>query len=399
MTAFLQLAIILAILLFSAKTAGLLSVKLGQPSVLGELLVGILLGPSLINILHLPVFSLHESGEFIREVGEIGVLLLMFLAGLELHLNELTQNKTASMLGGIFGVLVPIGLGFWIGTIFDLNFTNAMFLGLTMGATSVSISAQTLIELKALRSKVGLGMLGAAVFDDMLVILILSTFLALQAGGSLLAILLVLVKMILFLAASMAFGFWIIPWISQKVDKLPISYGVLTLAIIVILVYGFAAEMFGGMAAITGSFIAGLMFSRTRQKPDIDRGMKALSYSFFVPIFFINIGLNVDVSTINLNTIWIMLLISFAAIVGKIIGAGGGAKIGKFTWREAMQLGIGMVSRGEVGLIVAAVGLESGLISLELFSAIIGMVLITTVLTPPMLRASFSKPKTIENAV
>ena len=268
-----------------------------------------------------------------------------------------------------------------------------------MGATSVSISAQTLIELKALRSKVGLGMLGAAVFDDMLVILILSTFLALQAGGSLLAILLVLVKMILFLAASMAFGYWIIPWISQKVDKLPISYGVLTLSIIVILVYGFAAEMFGGMAAITGSFIAGLMFSRTRQKPDIDRGMKALSYSFFVPIFFINIGLNVDVSTINLNTIWIMLLISFAAIIGKIIGAGGGAKIGKFTWREAMQLGIGMVSRGEVGLIVAAVGLESGLISLELFSAIIGMVLITTVLTPPMLRASFSKPKTIENAI
>ena len=399
MTAFLQLAIILAILLFSAKTAGFLSVKLGQPSVLGELLVGIILGPSLINILHLPVFSLHESGEFIREVGEIGVLLLMFLAGLELHLNELTQNKTASMLGGILGVLVPIGLGFWIGTIFDLNFNNAMFLGLTMGATSVSISAQTLIELKALRSKVGLGMLGAAVFDDMLVILILSTFLALQAGGSLLAIMLVLVKMIIFLAASMAFGFWIIPWISQKVDKLPISYGVLTLAIIVILVYGFAAEMFGGMAAITGSFIAGLMFSRTRQKPDIDRGMKALSYSFFVPIFFINIGLNVDVSAINLNTIWIMLLISFAAIIGKIIGAGGGAKIGRFTWREALQLGIGMVSRGEVGLIVAAVGLESGLISLELFSAIIGMVLITTVLTPPMLRASFSKPKSIENAV
>lgn len=399
MTAFLQLAIILAILLFSAKAAGFLSIKLGQPSVLGELLVGILLGPSLINILHLPVFSLHESGEFIREVGEIGVLLLMFLAGLELHLNELTQNKTASILGGILGVIVPIGLGFWIGTIFDLNFNNAMFLGLTMGATSVSISAQTLIELKALRSKVGLGMLGAAVFDDMLVILILSTFLALQAGGSLLAILLVLIKMILFLAASMAFGFWIIPWISQKVDKLPISYGVLTLAIIVILVYGFAAEMFGGMAAITGSFIAGLMFSRTRQKPDIDRGMKALSYSFFVPIFFINIGLNVDVSKINLNTIWIMLLISFAAIIGKIIGAGGGAKIGKFTWLEALQLGIGMVSRGEVGLIVAAVGLESGLISPELFSAIIGMVLITTVLTPPMLRASFTKPKTIENAI
>lgn len=394
-TAFLQIAIILAILLFSAKAAGLLSVKLGQPSVLGELIVGIILGPSLLNLLHLPVFSGHESGEFIKEIGELGVLLLMFLAGLELHLEELAQNRAASAYGGIFGVLIPIGLGFWVGTIFDLPFNQSMFLGLTMGATSVSISAQTLMELKVLRSKVGLGLLGAAVFDDMLVILILSTFMALQSGGSTLEILLVLVKMVGFLGGSMVFGLWVIPWISKKISGLPISHGVITLAIIVMLVYGFAAEMVGGMAAITGSFIAGLMFSRTNQKPDIDRGVKALAYSFFVPIFFINIGLNVNVSDINSSTIWIMVLISVSAIIGKIIGAGGGAKLGKFTWRESFQLGIGMVSRGEVGLIVASVGLESGLLSPDLFSAIIGMVLITTVLTPPMLRASFSKPKTL----
>lgn len=394
-TAFLQIAIILAILLFSAKAAGFLSVKLGQPSVLGELIVGIILGPSLLNLLHLPVFSGHESGEFIKEIGELGVLLLMFLAGLELHLEELAQNRAASAYGGIFGVLIPIGLGFWVGTIFDLPFNQSMFLGLTMGATSVSISAQTLMELKVLRSKVGLGLLGAAVFDDMLVILILSTFMALQSGGSTLEILLVLVKMVGFLGGSMVFGLWVIPWISKKISGLPISHGVITLAIIVMLVYGFAAEIVGGMAAITGSFIAGLMFSRTNQKPDIDRGVKALAYSFFVPIFFINIGLNVNVSDINSSTIWIMVLISVSAIIGKIIGAGGGAKLGKFTWRESFQLGIGMVSRGEVGLIVASVGLESGLLSPDLFSAIIGMVLITTVLTPPMLRASFSKPKTL----
>ncbi len=394
-TAFLQIAIILAILLFSAKAAGLLSVKLGQPSVLGELIVGIILGPSLFNLLHLPVFAGHESGEFIKEIGELGVLLLMFLAGLELHLEELAQNRAASAYGGIFGVLIPIGLGFWVGTIFDLPFNQSMFLGLTMGATSVSISAQTLMELKVLRSKVGLGLLGAAVFDDMLVILILSTFMALQSGGSTLEILLVLVKMVGFLGGSMLFGLWVIPWISKKISGLPISHGVITLAIIVMLVYGFAAEIVGGMAAITGSFIAGLMFSRTNQKPDIDRGLKALAYSFFVPIFFINIGLNVNVSDINSSTIWIMVLISVSAIFGKIIGAGGGAKLGKFTWRESIQLGIGMVSRGEVGLIVASVGLESGLLSPDLFSAIIGMVLITTVLTPPMLRASFSKPKTL----
>ena len=203
MTAFVQLAVILAILLFLAKAAGYISTKLGQPSVLGELLIGNSIGPSLIDILHLPVFSMHESGEFIKEFAEIGVLLLMFLAGLELHLSELAQNKAASAYGGILGVIVPIGLGFLVGEIYGFDFNHAMFLGLTLGATSVSISAQTLMELKVLRSRVGLGLLGAAVFDDMLVILILSTFLAVQSGGTAIEILFVLVKMIVFWEAPL----------------------------------------------------------------------------------------------------------------------------------------------------------------------------------------------------
>jgi len=399
MTAFVQLAVILAILLFLAKAAGYISTKLGQPSVLGELLIGILIGPSLIDILHLPVFSMHESGEFIKEFAEIGVLLLMFLAGLELHLSELAQNKAASAYGGILGVIVPIGLGFLVGEIYGFDFNHAMFLGLTLGATSVSISAQTLMELKVLRSRVGLGLLGAAVFDDMLVILILSTFLAVQSGGTAIEILFVLVKMIVFLAGSVAFGLWGIPWISKKVSQLPVSQGIITIALVVMFVYGVSAELIGGMAAITGAFIAGLMFSRTIQKAEIDRGLKSIAYGLFVPIFFINIGLSVNIRELNINALWIMLLISFAAIIGKIIGSGLGAKLGKFTWLESLQLGIGMVSRGEVGLIVASVGLQTGLLDAELFSAIIGMVLITTLVTPPLLRASFAQQNNSSNAV
>ncbi|MHB8135655.1 MAG: cation:proton antiporter [Anaerolineaceae bacterium] len=399
MTAFVQLAVILAILLFLAKAAGYISTKLGQPSVLGELLIGILIGPSLIDILHLPVFSMHESGEFIKEFAEIGVLLLMFLAGLELHLSELAQNKAASAYGGILGVIVPIGLGFLVGEFYGFDFNHAMFLGLTLGATSVSISAQTLMELKVLRSRVGLGLLGAAVFDDMLVILILSTFLAVQSGGTAIEILFVLVKMIVFLAGSVAFGLWGIPWISKKVSQLPVSQGIITIALVVMFVYGVSAELIGGMAAITGAFIAGLMFSRTNQKAEIDRGLKSIAYGLFVPIFFINIGLSVNIRELNINALWIMLLISFAAIIGKIIGSGLGAKLGKFTWLESLQLGIGMVSRGEVGLIVASVGLQTGLLDAELFSAIIGMVLITTLVTPPLLRASFAQQKDSSNAV
>jgi Kef-type K+ transport system membrane component KefB len=221
----------------------------------------------------------------------------------------------------------------------------------------------------------------------MLVILVLSTFLALQSGGNALQIIFVFLKMVAFLAGSVAFGLWILPRISRYVSRLPISQGLVTLSLIIMLVYGVSAELFGGMAAITGAFIAGLMFSRTREKVEIERGLRAVAYSFFVPIFFVNIGLSVNIRDLDISALIVMLVISVAAILGKLIGSGLGAKLGDFSWRESLQL-------GEVGLIVAAVGLEAGLISPNLFSAIIGMVLITTLVTPPMLRASFAKPAT-----
>ncbi|TLN08514.1 cation:proton antiporter, partial [bacterium] len=144
----------------------------------------------------------------------------------------------------------------------------------------------------------------------------------------------------------------------------------------------------------TGAFVAGLMFGRTSESHQIEVGFNALAYSFFVPIFFISIGLDVNVRELNPSALWITLLIVVIAILGKILGAGLGSYLGKFTRRESLQLGIGMVSRGEVGLIVAKVGLDQGLLSAELFSAIVGMVLVTTLVTPPMLRASFQPPKT-----
>src|SRR5512147_924533 len=199
MTTFLQLALLLSMILLSAKLAGYLSVRLGQPSVLGELLVGILLGPSVIDVLHLPFID-PALAHTIGELGELGVLLLMFIAGLELHLNELTRNTRVAGYGGFLGVLVPTVLGWGAGRLFGLDNEVSIFLGLTLGATSVSISAQTLMELKMLRSRVGLSLLGAAVFDDILVILSLSIFLAIEAGtGSLVGVIWILAEMILFL--------------------------------------------------------------------------------------------------------------------------------------------------------------------------------------------------------
>lgn len=394
MSSFLQLAFLLVIIILTAKLGGYLSTRLGQPSVLGELLVGLLLGPSLIDITHLSFITNTHLGETIAELGELGVMLLMFLAGLELEFKDLARNMKVSALSGTLGVILPVGLGLLIGELLGMDFSHAMFLGLTLGATSVSISAQTLMELKVLRSRVGLGLLGAAVFDDILVILLLSVYLALEGGSSsFLAILLVIGKMLLFLLLSVAVGTWVLPRLTRLTARLGISQGVVSLALVVLLTFGLAAELIGGMAAITGAFVAGMMFGRTSESHQIENGMNALAYGFFVPIFFISIGLDINIRALDASAIWVTLLVIAVAIIGKIFGAGLGGYLGKFTLRESLQLGIGMVSRGEVGLIVAKVGLDSGLLSADLFSAIVGMVLVTTLVTPPMLRAAFISPK------
>jgi Kef-type K+ transport system membrane component KefB len=394
MSIFLQLAFLIAVILLAAKAAGYLSVRLGQPSVLGELLVGILLGPSLLNLLHLPFIEGEKLGETIKELGELGVLLLMFIAGLELHLDELTRNTKVSAFSGIMGVLTPVALGTGTALLFGFQLDSAFFLGLTLGATSVSISAQTLMELRVLRTRVGLGLLGAAVFDDVMIILLLSIFLAVISGGTnAVGILLILVRMILFLAVSTSFGLYVLPRLVRVTRRLPISQGVLSLAVVILLFYGVAAEVVGGMAAITGSFLAGLMFARCEEKERLEQGVSALAYGLFVPIFFVSIGLAVNIRDLQAEVLLLTAAIIVVAILSKFLGSGLGARWAGFTWRESWQLGAGMVSRGEVGLIVANVGIGAGLVSGSEFSAIVGMVLATTIVTPPMLRALFAEPK------
>lgn len=389
MSLFLQFAFLLSIILLSAKIAGYISIRIGQPSVLGELLVGIILGPSIINLLNLP-FIEHGLTETVAELGEMGVLLLMFLAGLDLHLGEMRQNLRVSALAGLMGVVFPVFLGWITGRLFYLDNATALFLGLTLGATSVSISAQTLIELKALRSRVGLSLLGAAVFDDILIILFLSVFLGLQSGaGSPYEILLIILQMILFLVISMMFGLWVLPRLIRYIAGMPISQGILTFSLVIMLAYGFAAETLGGMAAITGAFVAGLMLARTPEKERIQAGTHALAYGLFVPIFFVNIGLSIDLHKFQIGSLLLTVMVILAAIVGKWFGSSWGAKLGGLSTAESIQLGAGMISRGEVGLIVASVGMQENLITGVEFSAIVVMILVTTLITPPILRGLF----------
>lgn len=394
MTPFLQLVLELVIILVAAKAAGYLATRLGQPSVLGELLVGVVLGPSLLNILHLPFINSDSLGATLSELSELGVLLLMFIAGLELHLGELTRNRRVSLLASLGGLIISIGLGWATGRAFGMEDKAAWMMGLALVATSVSISARTLMEMGLLRSRVGLSLLGAAVIDDVLSILAFSIFLAVQSGtDGIGGLIWAVVRMGLFLALAIAFGRWVLPAMSRVVARLSISQGVLAFALVIMLVYGLVAEVVGNMAAIIGAFLAGLAFARTPEKTILEPGIHSLAYGLFTPLFFINIGLSVNLRSLEAGALWLMALVTLVAVLGKFLGAGGGARLAGLPGREALQLGAGMVARGEVTLIIIAMGRGVGLISGSAFSAVVAAVLFSTLITPALLRLTFHGTK------
>jgi Kef-type K+ transport system membrane component KefB len=235
-------------------------------------------------------------------------------------------------------------------------------------------------------------MLGAAVFDDILVVLGLSVFSAVILSGmegGWISILFIALRMFLYISIATALGLWLLPKLSQKVSAMPISQGLIAFTIVIMLLFGWAAEELGHMAAITGAFLAGLTLARSPVKERIENGISTLAYGLFVPIFFINVGLTTNARELTGDTFWLFLAMTIVAVISKVFGAGLGAQLSGLTRRESLQIGIGMMSRGEVGLIVAAVGIVEGVIPQSTFSAIVGVVIVTTLLTPPLLRISF----------
>ncbi len=394
MSLFLQLTMALVILITAAKLGGYFSLKIGQPSVLGELVAGLVLGPSLLNFLYWPVFDNSlQLEEIIACIAELGVLLLMFIAGLDLHISELTSAGKVAVLAGTLGVIFPVVMGYSLGLAFSMAMLPAIFIGLILAATSVSISAQTLMELKVLRSRVGVTLLGAAVFDDILVVLGLSVLVAVTsqgAGSGLASVGIITLQMVSYLLIASALGLWLLPRLSHIVDRLPISQGLIAFTFVTMLLYAWASEIWGNMAAITGAFLAGLLFTRSALKERIQSGSATIAYGIFVPIFFTHVGLSANAHELLGKNIWLALAMIGVAVVSKVMGAGLGARLAGFTTREAIQLGAGMMSRGEVGLIVATLGVTQVIISAQVFSAVVGVVIITTLLTPPVLRALFA---------
>jgi Kef-type K+ transport system membrane component KefB len=316
----------------------------------------------------------------------------MFMAGLEVELGEMLSAGRASTMSGTLGVVVPLLLGAVAALPFGYTDQAAWFIGIILTATSVSISAQTLLELGVLRTREGITLLGAAVVDDVLVLIVLSFFLAL--GGSASGegtVIVVIAKMIVYLALAAALGWFVLPRIVAWIDRQPISEGLTAAVLFITLVFA-CRQVMGGLAAITGAFIAGVGLGRSHLRDKIESKMRIITYGFLVPIFFVSIGLEANLRDITGALLPFLVVLFVVAVLSKMIGAGLGARVAGLNNAESLRVGTGMISRGEVGLIVAGIGVRASIISPEVFTVVVVLVLLTTLITPLLLRYVFPRP-------
>ncbi len=398
---FLALGVIIA----ASRIGGAISRQFHQPRVLGELIVGVLLGPTVLDLLHAPILGGVDLHETIKQLAELGVLMLMFIVGLEVNVKELAKVGKIAGIAGFAGAIAPVILSLPLVLAFGYVWQEALFAGVTLAATSVSISAQVLLELGVLRTKVGNALLATALIDDVLAILLVSLAVAVSGSGGAASaevgeIVGIVARMALYIGGAFVVAWFGLPRLMTLLDRMPSvkqSYGIPAVALLLALLFGWSAEALGGVAAITGAFIAGVGFSRSKDdiRHEIEHAASNIAYAFLVPIFFVDVGLQTDLSTFPLSALPLALLLLLVGLVSKVGGCGLGARLGGFTNRESLQLGVCMISRGEVGLIIATLGLSSGVFHADqpLFASLFLVILLTTVVTPILVRQVFVEAK------
>lgn len=371
----------LLLILLATKLAGDLSVRLGQPSVLGKLIIGIVLGPAILGWIN--------NSDFIHYFSEIGVIMLMFLAGLETDLDQLKKNWKAAFAVAILGIIFPFIGGFGIGELFGLHTTYSLFIGVLLSATSVSITVQVLKDMNKLNSPEGSTILGAAVVDDVLVVVLLALMTSFLGTGEEVSIGLLVGKKVLFFIGVILAGAFIVPIFLKTLSKLKVTEPVISMALVICFAFVYFADVLG-MAGIIGAFAAGLAISQTEFKHTIEGKIDPIAYAVFVPVFFVSIGLNVSFSGIG-SQIGFIAALTASAIITKLIGGTIGAKLTGFNNHSSLIIGAGMVSRGEVALIIAATGLQEYLLLPEYFTAIVIVIIATTLFAPPLLKYLIQK--------
>ena len=381
----------IAIILLSTKLLGIVARKLGMPQVVGALFAGIILGPSVLNMIP----TSGEIGTFITYLAELGVIFLMFAAGLETDMQELKKNSVPALIVASIGVLVPLAGGFAAyAAVFhpdlsqQINVLKAVFIGVVLSATSVSITVETLREMGKLNGKVGTTILGAAVIDDILGIIAL-TIVTSMADSSV-SLCMVLLKIVGFFAfaliAGVAFYYGYKKW--EELTNRPLHRHAIMVFVFCLLL-SYCAEVFFGVADITGAFVAGLVVSKTQRTQWLASKFDTISYMLLSPLFFASIGIKVVLPAMNGKVVGFTVVLVIVAVLTKVLGCGLGAKVCGYKNYQCARIGVGMISRGEVALIVADKGSALGLMGSSFLGPVVIVVVITTIITPILLKFVF----------
>lgn len=382
----------LAIILLCTKLLGLLTRRVQMPQVVGALLAGLILGPAGVGIL--------SETSFIQSVAEVGVIVLMFSAGMETDIKELKASGKASFVIALCGVVVPLAGGFGVAWFFNRPgliestadasiFLQNAFIGVILTATSVSITVETLKELGKLKTRSGNAILGAAIIDDILGIIALTIITSLADSSVSLAMVLLKIVGFFVFAGIVGIAFYRLyrKWVDEAEKEL---HRHTIVAFVFCLLMAYVAEDVFGVADITGAFIAGLIISNVQRATYLESKFDTLSYLLLSPVFFASIGLKVELPTMSTAIVGFSVALSVVAVITKIVGCGLGAKICGYKNYQVKRIGVGMISRGEVALIVASKGDSMGLMSPQFLGPVIIVVVLTTIITPILLKIVFA---------
>ena len=378
----------LAIILVAAKLFGLIARKFKTPQVVGEIIAGLIIGPSLLGWV--------ETTDFLSEMAAIGVVLLMFTAGLETDLKDLKETGVTAFFVALMGVLTPLVFG----TVMYLcfygfdgfgtdKFLEALFIGTIMTATSVSITVQALRELGYLKGKLGTTIVSAAIIDDVIGIIVLTIVLGMKNGGS--SILETLIKTLLFFVLAVGAGVIVYRLFKAYDKKYPHTRRIPIMGLAFCLVLSYVAEKYFGIADITGAYVAGVILCNMRDSEYIAEKMDINSYMLFGSVFFASIGIKTNIREFTLDILLFSVVFVIVALLSKIIGCSLVGKIAGFNWPDSLKMGVGMMTRGEVALIVSQKGLAAGMIEPVYFMSVIMLIIVSSIATPMILKSLFTK--------
>ncbi len=393
----------LAIFIIAAKSGGYVAIRFRQPSVLGELVAGIIVGPFVAGLVSQQLFGTAlyinitaPAGEVVGAMAEIGIILLLFLAGLSIDVDEFKKSEKSASIVAVTGVIAAFLLGFGSAIVFNWTPIQAAFVGAVLAATSVGITVRTLIDVDKLQTKVGMTILGAAVIDDIIGIVLLSVLAGLALGGfTVFGLATNLVVIGIFFLAAGYIGIKLIPRFLSFISKLHVEEITLSATLVIVFLISIVAES-SGLAAITGAFVAGLIMSKVPFAKALRAKVTTIGYGFFIPLFFVEMGVRTDIGALAGAGFMAAALVGIA-MFDKVVGCGAGALLSGFSLRDSFRVGVGMMPRMEVALVVAAIGIKAGIVTAELLSMTVIVVLVTALVTPPLVKYAFKETQAEKN--